>query len=59
MNLSRSEIYTLMKMVESAIEENKKDNLPLNKCRHNPAVDMVALLYILQDAYMAKIHASA
>ena len=56
MNLSRSEIYALMKMVERAVEDNKQDNRPLDECRQNPAVNLVALLYILQDAYMEKIH---
>jgi hypothetical protein len=56
MNLSRSEVHVLMKLVENAIEANKQANRPYEECRSNPSVNMVALLYILQDAYMEKIH---
>jgi len=56
MNLSRSEIHALMKMVEQAVENNKQNNRPLDACQQNPAVNLLTVLYILQDAYMEKIH---
>jgi hypothetical protein len=56
MNLSRSEIHALMKMVEQAVESNKQNNRPLDACQQNPAVNLLTVLYILQDAYMERVH---
>ena len=55
LDLSRSELHVLTKLVENAIEANKQNNRPYEECRFNPSVNMVALLYIIQDAYINEI----
>ena len=53
--MTRNELYAMMKLVEHAVDDNKLANRPLNECRYNPAVDLVALCHKLQDQYLATI----
>ena len=55
MKLSRSEVYALMKMVEAAIEDNKHNRRPLEECQKNPAVNLLNVLYVLQQEYIERI----
>lgn len=53
--MTRTELYTLLKLVEKAIESNKQNNRPLNECRFNPACDLVDLCHTLQEEYIESV----